>query len=183
MPLSLAGPVHSARLTIRPIDDADLADLLEINGDPQVTVFLPYETWASLDDGRAWLQRMRDLESATTGRQFVLELRAARKVVGTLLVFRYDEKSARVEIGYVIGRAYWRQGLMREALDTFCRHALGAGGLRRIEAEVDPANVASNAVLRQAGFVQEGRLRQRWAGKRDAYDTLFYGLLAQDLPA
>ena len=56
-------------------------------------------------------------------------------------------------------------------------------GLRRLEAEVNPANSASVKVLRALGFTQEGCLRKRWVAKGNApYDTHFFGLLAEEWP-
>ncbi len=63
----------------------------------------------------------------------------------------------------------------------FGRAAVFDGGLRRLEAEVDPANVASGALLRSLGFTHEGRLRQRWTGKGRTYDVDAFGLLAGEL--
>jgi RimJ/RimL family protein N-acetyltransferase len=180
MPLPSFPPLSTKRLTIRPVDEADLPDLLEINSDPTVTAFLPYDAWRSLDDGRAWLARMNALADAGTGQQFVLELNAQRRVAGTLLLFRHDEGSSRAELGYVLGRKYWRQGLMHEALEAFCAHCFSALGLRRLEAEVNPANLASNALLQRLGFTREGTLRQRWVAKGAAYDTHIYGMLRDE---
>ena len=59
---------------------------------------------------------------------------ADSKVIGTLLVFRYDEGSSRAELGYVLGRSHWGQGLMREAIAAACSHAFAQLNLRRIEA-------------------------------------------------
>jgi len=53
--------------------------------------------------------------------------------------------------------------------------------LRRLEAEVNPANQASHALLTQVGFVVEGRLRKRWVSRSGPYDSVFYGLLCEDL--
>ena len=61
-----------------------------------------------------------------------------------------------------------------------CGQAFGALGVRRIEAEVQPDNLASNALLRALGFVYEGTLRQRWVAKGRAYDTHIYGCLAPE---
>ncbi len=123
---------------------------------------------------------MDTLAQAGTSRQLVLSLDQAQKVVGTLLLFRYDEGSSRAEVGYVLGRRYWQQGLMREALETVCTHCFSSPGIRRLEAEVDPANDASNRVLARLGFVREGTLRQRWVGKGRTYDTHLYGLLRDE---
>ena len=69
---------------------------------------------------------------------------------------------------------------MREALLTFCTHAFQTLGLRRLEAEVNPSNVASNAILRRLGFTCEGTLRKRWVAKGVAYDTNLYGVLCEE---
>lgn len=180
MPFDPISSIATPRLRLRPVAGADLPDLLEVNGDPEVTRFLPYATWQSLDDGVAWLGRMDALAATGTGRQLVVERSADAKVVGTVLLFKFDEGSARVELGYVLGRKHWQQGLMCEALAGVCEHAFSALAIRRIEAEVNPANVASHALLERLGFTREGTLRQRWVAKGMAYDTHVYGCLADE---
>lgn len=175
--------LDTPRLTLRPVAAADLPDLLEVNGDPQVTRFLPYATWQSLQDGQAWFERMAALGASGTGRQLVVVRRVDAKVIGTLLLFKFDDGSKRVELGYVLGRSHWGQGLMREAVVAACSHAFAGLGIRRIEAEVNPDNLASCALLASVGFVLEGTLRKRWMAKGVAYDTRIYGCLAEDWPA
>ena len=51
--------------------------------------------------------------------------------------------------------------LMREALEAVCGHAFSAMGIRRMEAEVNPMNHGSNALLQRVGFSLEGTMRQR----------------------
>ncbi len=180
MPFPSVTRIDSPRLMLRAVESTDLPDLLEINGDPQVTRFLPYATWESLQDGEAWLARMAALEASGAGRQLVVARRGDAKVIGAMLLFRYDEGSRRVELGYVLGRAHWGQGLMREAVVAACSQAFGTLGIRRIEAEVNPDNVASCALLDAVGFTLEGKLRQRWVSKGRAHDTNLYGCLAED---
>lgn len=183
MPLPTIAPIHCPRLTVRPVAAADLPELLAVNGDDEVTRFLPYATWRGLDDARAWLARMEALRAAGGAQQLVIERRADGRVIGSVLLFKHDEGSARVEIGYVVGRPHWRSGYAREALAGVCGHAFAELGLRRIEAEVNPDNIASHRLLLALGFVHEGRLRQRWVGKGRAYDTNVYGCLAGEWPA
>ncbi len=172
--------IETARLALRPVERSDLPDLLEVNGDPEVTRFLPYPTWTSLDDGAAWFERMDALASSGTAQQLVVAHGADAKVVGTVLLFRFDPGSSRLELGYVLGRKYWQRGLMREALSAVCAHVFSAMEIRRIEAEVNPANGASTALLQRLGFTLEGRLRQRWVSGGVPYDTHLYGYLAED---
>lgn len=183
MPFPTVTHVDSPRLMLRAAQASDLPDLLEINGDPEVTRFLPYATWQSPQDGEAWLARMTALGAAGTGQQLVLVRRTDSKVIGTMLLFKYDEGSSRVELGYALGRAYWKQGFMREAVVAACAHAFDVLRIRRIEAEVNPANLASCALLAAVGFALEGRLRKRWVAGGTPYDTNVFGCLIEDWAA
>lgn len=179
MPLS-APDLDTPRLRIREVTDADLPDLMAVNGDPDVTRFLPYATWSTPEDGISWLNRMRALQTAGTALQLVVQDKGDGQAIGTVLLFKLDEPSARVELGYALARAHWGQGLMNEALCAVIGHCFGAAGIRRIEAEVKPENTASCRLLAALGFVLEGRARQRWVTKGQAYDTDLYGLLAPE---
>ena len=168
----------SARLRLRILRAEDLPDLMHLNGDDEVTRFLPYATWRSEGDAQAWFDRTTQAMAVGDTLQFVLIGKDSGLTIGTALLFRYDEGSSRAELGYVLARQQWGKGLMVEALECLLRHAFGVMGLRKIEAEVNPANRASARVLERLGFRLEGLLRQRWTGKGGSYDVSAYGLLA-----
>ena len=170
--------IDTERLRLRRVERADLPDLLAINGDEAVTRYLPYATWQSLADAEAWYERMaRLVESGGATEQFVIVQRESARVIGTCLLFRLDAASGRAEIGYVLGREWWGQGLMAEALRAFVAAAFEHFDLRRLEADIDPLNVASARVLERIGFVREGLLRQRYLSKGRLVDAALYGLL------
>ena len=50
MSLTPVTEILCPRLRLRPLDSADLPDLMAVNGDPEVTRFLPYATWQSAND-------------------------------------------------------------------------------------------------------------------------------------
>lgn len=172
--------IKTERLTVRPVTEADLEGLMAINGDPEVTNFLPYATWESPEDASAWYQRMANFSRETGARQLVLVHTQQQLVIGTLLAFKFDEASRRAELGYVIGRSHWRQGFASEAVRALLVHLFGTQGLRRVEAEVNPENAASCALLKALGFTLEGHLRERYEAKGKIYGVNVYGLLASD---
>jgi [ribosomal protein S5]-alanine N-acetyltransferase len=59
-------------------------------------------------------------------------------------------------LGYYIGAPYQGQGYMTEALGLMLRLAFGGLRLHRIEANIQPGNTASLALVRRAGFRREG---------------------------
>lgn len=179
-----AGTVFEApRVLVRPLEERDLEALMAVNGDEQVTRFLPYAAWRSMDDARAWLVRMRALEAPGTARQYTVLDRATATPIGTCLLFRFVEASRRAELGYVLGRAHQGRGLMREALTALLDGAFGPLDLRRVEAEVDPRNHASTRVVEALGFTREGLLREKWGDGADAYDVAAWGLLDREWKA
>ena len=183
MPLVAPASIESEHLLIRLAAEHDLPALLAVNSNPEVTALLPYETWSSLADGEAWFRRMEGLQATGLALQFSIVDKAARRAIGTCLLFRFEEGSARAELGYVLGREHWGRGVMREAMTALLDAAFTRMGLRRIEAEVDVRNTASAALLRRLGFTREGLLRQRWVAKGRAKDVEMYGLLRDEWPA
>ena len=59
-------------------------------------------------------------------------------------------------LGYQIGAEFARQGHMTEAIQLMLRHAFIDLKLHRLEANIQPGNVASIALVKRAGFVREG---------------------------
>lgn len=182
MPLVAPPPIETSRLTIRLVSEGDLEDLLVVNGDDLVTTYLPYASWRSLSDAQAWLQRVMTLQTTGQAVQCVLWHKTAQRVIGSCLLFRHDEGSARAELGYVLGRAHWGQGLMSEALRAFIDCAFNHLSLRRLEAEIDPRNQPSTRLVRRLGFTREGLLRQRWVTLNEPRDVEIFGLLRSEWP-
>jgi RimJ/RimL family protein N-acetyltransferase len=120
---------------------------------------------------------MCGLTAAGETLQFVIVELKTGWTIGSCLIFRYDKQSARAEIDYVMRRTHWKQGYTHEAISALISHAFKVYKLRRLEAEVDPANIASNNLLTKLGFSCEGCLRQHWYAQDGNYDTNIYGLL------
>src|SRR5688572_3395313 len=63
-------------------------------------------------------------------------------------------------LGYQIGADFAGQGYMTEALALMLRHAFVDLKLHRLEANIQPGNLASIALVKRAGFVKEGYSRR-----------------------
>jgi RimJ/RimL family protein N-acetyltransferase len=87
-----------------------------------------------------------------------------------------------VELGYLLARAYWKQGYAREACRAAVSHLFGQG-VHRIYAECDPENEASWYLLERLGFEREAHLKQNVFFWKDGHgnpiwkDTYIYGKL------
>jgi ribosomal-protein-alanine N-acetyltransferase len=59
-------------------------------------------------------------------------------------------------LGYYAFAGHERQGLMAEGLQALLRHAFGPLKLHRLEANIQPGNTPSIALVRRCGFALEG---------------------------
>ena len=175
-------PIESPRLLIRLIAESDLPALMEVNGDDEVTRFVPYPTWQSLDDAKAWFKRMADLQAAGKALQFVVTTKATGKAIGTCLLFHFEEVTASAELGYVLGQAHWGQGYMREALTALINYGFDQMFLRILDAVVDVRNVRSARLLLRLGFVNAGLPHHHEITKGEATETEIYRLYPQAWP-
>jgi [ribosomal protein S5]-alanine N-acetyltransferase len=63
-------------------------------------------------------------------------------------------------LGYYIGKPHTRQGYMTEALGLALRVIFGRMRLHRVEANIQPGNAASIALVKRLGFKKEGYSRR-----------------------
>ena len=83
-------------------------------------------------------------------------------------------------LGYYAFTPFAGQGYMREGLALVCDHAFGRHTLHRIQANIQPGNTASLALVRGAGFTKEGLARRylKIGGRWQDHET--WALLAED---
>ncbi|KHK59402.1 GCN5 family acetyltransferase [Burkholderia sp. A9] len=180
MPMFEPVTLHTSRLVLRPLREADVHALFDIWSDAEA---MRYFSFAPLADLQQAVERVaRNLATTASGQDLVcvLEARDTGEVLGECVLFHAHEQCRRAEIGFSLRRRYWRGGYMHEAASALIAHAFDTLRLNRIEADIDPRNVASARLLERLGFVREGVLRERWIVGDEVSDSALYGLLASE---
>jgi [ribosomal protein S5]-alanine N-acetyltransferase len=180
MPFIAPKPIESERLCVQLTSEADLPSVLALNSDAEVTRFLGFAPWKSMADADAWFQRISAPPAAGSSLEFVIVAKQTGNVIGRCGLFEFDEDNAQAGLGYVLGRAHWGQGYMREALTALIDCAFFEMNLRRLEARVEAPNTASAGLLQHLGFTREGVLRERWISQEGPVDAEVYGLLRHE---
>lgn len=180
MPLFQPATLTTPRLLLRPLREEDAEPLFAIWSDAEAMRYFSFP--AMTDFGQAKDRIASKLKTAADGQDFicVVELKTTGEVVGDCALFNASEQCRRTEIGFSSQRRHWGNGYMGEAISALVEHAFGALHLRRIEADIDPRNVASARLLERLGFLREGLLRERWIVGDEVSDSALYGLLASD---
>ena len=103
------------------------------------------------------------------------------QVIGDISVVDRDEAVNACEVGYILSKDYWGQGLMTEALKAVLIYLLQDAGFNRVTARFVTANPASGRVMAKAGMSYEGTFRQAVLHKGQVKDFSVYGILKSDL--
>ena len=175
--------IPAKRLTLRFLSDTDLPAVYEIFSHPEVMRYWSYPPWTDPSQAQRWLRSVQEGYDNGTALQLGIERRADPALVGTCTLFQFHPASRRAEIGYALGRPYWGAGYMHEALQACVGYAFQTLALNRLEADIDPRNLASAKTLERLGFQKEGHLRERWIVDDEVSDTDLYGLLQREWQA
>jgi RimJ/RimL family protein N-acetyltransferase len=171
------------RVTLRFLTAADAPAIYGIYSDRDVMRFWSKPPMTAPEEGDAHVRDVRAGYRSGDSLQLGIERNSDRAMIGTCTLFHFHRASRRAELGYALARAAWGQGLMHEALHTLVTHAFNGLDLNRLEADIDPRNVASARSLVRLGFRREGHLRERWIVGGEVSDTDLYGLLRIDWAA
>lgn len=173
--------LHTARLQLRFLNASDAAAIFRVHADPETMRYFSSTAWQDLAQADEHIARTcRDYADGSALR---LAIVLAGDVIGSITLYAFDRRNHRCEIGYILGRPYWGQRYMQEALAAMIRYAFGPLALRRLEADIHPDNIASARLLEGQQFQREGHLRQRWFVGDEVSDSIIYGLLRKDWEA
>jgi ribosomal-protein-alanine N-acetyltransferase len=151
--------LETERLVLRAPRRADAPALLDAWRDADTMRYFGAEPLARIRDA---LDQIRDFHEETAtgdGIRWILTRRAKDEYIGDIGFFDHAPEHSRAEVGFILARPYWRQGLMAEALAAVLDYGFEAMRLHRVEALVDPRNGRSLQTLERAGFRREGLLR------------------------
>lgn len=169
--------IETERLIIRELTEGDIPALFAIFSHPEVMRYWASPPWTSLSQAEERLARAQAGYRSEEDFQWGIERKADAALLGTCSLFSFNRPSRRCEIGYALGRPYWGQGYMGEALRALVDYAFTALDLNRLEADIDPRNDGSAKTLERLGFQKEGFMPERWIVAGEVSDTWWYGLL------
>jgi ribosomal-protein-alanine N-acetyltransferase len=101
-------------------------------------------------------------------------------LIGIAGFWRMQLEHQRTEVGYLLDEPYHGQGLGSEALKVILAYGFQNMNLHKIEADVDPDNLASLRMLQRFGFKQEALFRENRLFNNQFYDSCWLGLLRRE---
>lgn len=148
--------LETARLKLRSPALSDAEEMFaSYTQDADVARYMVWQPHASLQITRDFINDCVAQWAAGSALSYIVTLKTSGQLIGMLDARPRDHI---VNIGYVLARGQWGQGLMVEAIQAFTAMALRLPGIFRVEATCDVENRLSARALEKSGFLLEGRL-------------------------
>ena len=143
--------LETSRLRLREMSLADLDFVAAMLSHPEVMRFYP--KLYSREEAEAWIERQLGRYARNGHGLWLAEDRATGEPRGQvgLAIQEVDGKET-PEMGWLIHRPYWRQGLATEAALATREWAFGTLGLSRVISLIRPENLPSQGVARKLGM-------------------------------
>ncbi|VDG96831.1 Putative ribosomal N-acetyltransferase YdaF [Lysinibacillus sphaericus] len=173
--------IETDRLILREVLEKDSNDMFAYLSDKDVVKHMgltPFQTDKEVLEEIEWYQK---IYKDNTGIRWGITLKDNGRVIGSCGFLNMHPKHSRTEIGYELSKEYWGKGFASEALEAVVKYGFQHLQLERIEALIEPANLASLKLLEKKGFEKEGLLRhyEFTCGKFD--DLYMYSILKGDV--
>jgi len=153
--------IRTNRLLLRRFKPEDAQSMFQNwASDPSVTLFMSWEPHRDVEETKEVLQRwIADYEKEDYY-HWAIVYPENGEVIGAIEVNEQSRRHERCEIGYVLSKDYWGNGLMTEAVCAVRDYLFIEVGYNRIQGIYDTRNPASGRVLVKAGMQYEGTLKQ-----------------------
>jgi RimJ/RimL family protein N-acetyltransferase len=140
------------RVRLRAPNAGDADALFDrVASDPEVTRYLSWQPHPDVAETRRVITTLFNIG---TEESWLIEVDG--EVIG--VCGRRRPQPHEVEMGYCLGRRWWRQGLMSEVVSLLIDDTERDPGVYRISAYCHVDNAGSAGVLRHCGLTLEGRL-------------------------
>lgn len=171
--------LHGPTLTLRLPEPDDAPALLELAGDPEVTRWFSWGPYTTLDQPRAYIDRLEG--QRLRGEQLdLIVVHRERGPAGITGLSEFSTRDLRCMVGTWFGRAFWGTGANRESKALIAHLAFEVLKMHRLGSYSNPDNERSTKALLGVGFTHEGVLRHWHRHGDDYFDVNVFGMLRSD---
>ncbi len=147
--------------------------------DSEVTKYLTWPPHETVEVTQSLLERWITEYEKDDYYHWMIVLKEIGEPIGSLLATTVGRAQS-AHIGYCIGKKWWHQGIMTEALQAVMAYLFENVGYHRIESMHDPNNPNSGRVMRKCGMKYEGTTHASDKNNQGICDADHYAILRSD---
>ena len=176
--------LNTRRLNLREFRPTDAQAVYDSFSQEVVAKYINRGPMQSIQEAQKLVEVRASLFGRGFGIRWAITLKENQNsMIGSCGYYKMDKGNHSVETGYDLHPAYWRQGLMTEALTAVINFAYSDQFffyLNRIEALTYVEHQASIGLLVKLGFQEEGLRREAGYWENQYHDLRSFSLLRRD---
>jgi RimJ/RimL family protein N-acetyltransferase len=176
---------ETSRLVLRSLEKNNLPAMATLIGDWEVARWLirpPYPY--TMKDAEEFYEIQRANYERNMPNYFVIMRKADNRFLGAVsLEFDHPDTesvSGDCVLGYWLGKSFWGEGYMTEAVTAALALAFNRDGTEAVITTTDPANAASQKVLQKTGFDYLGIFPRSFEALRGSKEVTRWRLTRTD---
>lgn len=146
------------RLQLRALQAGDASDLWEMLRQPAATQYYDV-TLASLSQAEQYIRLQEHRFSRGESLLWGMALWDEAQLIGVCGIDQHQDHNDWARVRFLLAPAYWRQGLMLEALTAVLQYGFVRPQIRCFEADLLPGNHRASKLLLRLGFSAQGSLQ------------------------
>ena len=179
--MSLPTPtLHTARLRLRPFDDADVNEVFALQSNAHVLRYWDAPPWRQRVRAEQFITGCRQMAQEGTGARLAVDRGVDGTFIGWCTLNAWNPVYRSASLGFCFDEAAWGHGYTTEAARVLLGWAFETLDLNRVQAETDTRNAAAARVLERLGFVREGTLRDDCIVNGEVSSSWVFGLLGRE---
>ena len=163
------------KLYLKPATAKDIENTYHwyLMSDPQSTspAALPFQTPAEA------AAIFRDQKRSTSRERLMIVRRVDKTPVGWIDFLNLNSHNQSAELKLVIDPEERKKGYGLEAIEVMCRYLFDSRGLNKVYVHTPEYSDGMIALLKKAGFRQDGIIRHHYLRQREFHDGIIYSLL------
>ena len=165
--------LETERLLLRPFTFDDARDMFHNwASDPDVTRYLSWLPHKTAVDSENILAAWCVLYDDPRVYNWAITLRGTGMVIGNISLIDRNDRHKNCELGYCLGKRFWGQGFMPEAVRAVIAFLFHDVGFYRVQARHRADNPASGRVMQKCGMRYEGTLHSSYLTQEGTFVDL-----------
>jgi RimJ/RimL family protein N-acetyltransferase len=168
--------LETDRLLLRPVEEYDLKELLELQWDKSLMKFMKFKP-LSMENQKEWIKSLGK-NNAT----FVIVLKENNKyeLIGLATLNQIDQLHQRASWGMKLKSNIQSKGVGFEASLILLNYAFSNLNLEKIHGDILFENIANRKMCKKVGVVEEGVLRSHYYQNGKFRDVVIVGILKKE---
>ena len=169
--------LKTKRLVLKLPHVRNAKQMFDLVQDPDVPKFMSFDCPAKVEHTKAHIAQRRARCRKRESFELAIWLVGTNRLIGSVGVMNISTKDRKAELGYWLGKEYWGNGYMPEAVMALSAFAFKHLGIHKLIIKVFDENTASQRVAEKCGFVFEGLLKNHIFAKDAYWDVRYYSKL------